>query len=400
MKTIALFDYFQYGHHLTFLRLFSKTLLEMGYQVMTFCPEPELVSKWIAQNYPQETKHFHTFKVPEFKIPVMPIIGNLPQPLVTLTRWQHTAAVIKKASSKMGFSPDLVFLNWLDSYFSNYLTHQIIERVFPYSWSGIYFHPNNLLSKQHYLPITGTPLIHYGVALSSRCCGIAVLNEMEAKKIEDTIKKPVIIIPDIADESPPDLNYSIAQQICSQAGERKIIGLLGILSKRKGLLTLLEVALQSMQENWFFIFVGPLVTSDLLPQEVARIEEIVNSKPSNCFFHFEHIPDGAPFNALINVCDVLFAAYEDFRSSSNTITKAAVFEKPIIVSDGFCMGERVKKYQLGITIPQKNVPKCIEALHHILEKPNTQNPDFESYRNFHSIKQLRSAFEEICQTIS
>lgn len=396
MKTIALFDYLQHGHHLSYLRLFSKTLLEMDYQVMTFCPEPDEVSKWIFQHCPNKTQQFHVFKVPEFKTPA------LPQPLITLARWQNTAAIIKQASSKLGISPDVVFLNWLDSYFSNYLTHHIIEQIFPYNWSGLYFHPNHLEFKQHVLPILGTELIHYGVALSSRCYGLTLLNEMEASKIQNRIKKPVIIFPDIADESPPDINYTIAKQIRALAGARKIVGLLGILSKRKGLLTLLEVALQSSQENWFFIFTGPLLTSDLLPEEVARIEEIVNSKPNNCFFYLERISDGAPFNALIDVCDVLFAAYENFPSSSNILTKAAVFEKPVIVSDGFCMGERVKKFNLGATIPEGNVTKCIESLHYLFEQLDTNGklkPDFAGYRHFHSVEQLRVEFQAILQKI-
>ncbi|MBO3457603.1 MAG: glycosyltransferase family 1 protein [Aetokthonos hydrillicola CCALA 1050] len=398
MKTIALFDYLSNGHHLAYIRLFSKTFLEMGYQVIAFFPEPDEISKWVALHSSEHIQNFRAFKVQEPNRPVLPIIGQLPQPVFTFFRWIDTAAAIRKASSKIGYTPDLVFLCWLDSYLSNYLNHHIIEKIFPYAWSGLYFHPNNLQFKQHVLPILKTPLTHYAVAQSSRCSGIALLNEIEARKLQNKVNNPVFIFPDIADESSPDPDYVVAQKIRSQAGTRKIVGLFGLLSKRKGLLTLLEVAEKSVNENWFFVFAGPLNEVDLSPEDFAKIKNIVESKPSNCFFHFESIPEGAKFNALINVCDVLFAAYENFNSSSNILTKAAIFEKLVIVSEGFCIGERVKNFQLGLTIPQGNVRKCIEALNNLFNLTQIK-PDFEGYRRFHSVEQLRKEFNAICHKI-
>jgi glycosyltransferase involved in cell wall biosynthesis len=371
----------------------------MGYQVVSFFPEPDEVRRWVALHCPEYIQQFHAFKVQEPETPKLPIIGKLPQPVFTLFRWIDTATVIRKASSKIGCKPDLVFLCWLDNYLSNYLNHHIIERIFPYSWSGLYFHPNNLQFKQHVLPILGTPLTHHAVAQSSRCYGIALLNEIEATKLQDKIKNPVFIFPDITDDSLPDENYVVVQKIRSQAGNRKIVGLFGLLSKRKGLLTLLEVAQKSVNKNWFFVFAGKLSQVDLLPEEVTKIKNIVESKPNNCFFHFESIPEGEKFNALINISDVLFAAYENFPSSSNILTKAAVFEKPVIVSDGFCIGERAKKFQLGLTIPQGDVSKCIEALSDLFDHAQLK-PDFEGYKRLHSVEQLRTEFNTICEKIS
>ncbi|MUG96755.1 glycosyltransferase family 1 protein [Scytonema sp. UIC 10036] len=401
MKTIALFDDLQGGHHLTYLRLFSKTLLELGYQVMTFCSQPDEVSTWIAINCPKQSQQFQALKVQEHHAPTLPILGKLPQPLVTLLRWQYSAEVIQKASSQLGYSPDLVFFNWLDKYFSNYLTHHIIDRVFPYNWSGLYFHPSHTQFKHHVLPIFGQELIHYAAAKSSRCRGIAVLNEFDAKKIQSNLNNPVIIFPDLTDESPPDPNYTVVKEIREKAGTRKIVGLFGLLSKRKGLLTLLETAQKSVIENWFFVFAGHLYESDLLPEEISRVLNFVNSQPNNCFFHLERIPTEAQFNSLIDVCDILFAAYHNFPSSSNILTKAAVFQKPVIVSDGFCMSERVKKFRLGLSIPEEDVNRCIEALHYLFHQIETKfedlQPDFETYKALHSLEYLQLGFKTLCK---
>lgn len=404
MKTIALFDNCRDGHHLTYLRLFSQALLEMDYVVMTFCQEPDEVSQWIKLNCPEQAQHFYTFKVQETQVPVLPILGQLPRTFVVLAQWLYAAKIIQKAASEIKHSPDLVFFAWLDNYLSYYLTHSIIDRIFPYKWSGLYFTPPYLRFGQRVLPILRIPLTPYTIAKSPHCCGIALLDEKETKKVQAQIKTPVITFPDVTDESLPDINYTIVKQIREKAGDRKIIGLLGGLTKRKGLLTLLEAAQRSVKENYFFVFAGQLYDYELLPEEATKVGNIVKANPPNCFFHFVRIPDEAQFNAVIDACDILFAAYEDFPYSSNILTKAAVFEKPVIVTDGFCMGERVKAFRLGLSIPEGNVDKCIEAIHCLSKDLNLNahdlKPDFEGYQRIHSTKQLHTAFHTIFENVT
>lgn len=400
MKTIALFDNYRGGHHLTYLRLFSQTLLEMGYRVIAFCQEPDEVSEWVTLHCPKQAHYFHIFKVEEVKAPKFPLIGELPRTCVVLAQWKYAAKVIQKAVYEVGHAPDLVFFAWLDSYLSDYLTHHIIDLIFPYTWSGLYFTPNYLKFGRRFLPIIGTPLSPYIITKSPRCCSIALLNETEAKTLQHQIKTPVIAFPDITDESPPDSSYSIVKEIREKAGKRKIVGLVGHLTKRKGLLTLLEVAQNLGEEDLFFVFAGQFYDYDLPLEEVAKVENFVASQPSNCFFYLERIPDEAQFNTVINTCDILFAAYNDFPYSSNILTKAAVFEKPVIVSDGFCMSERVKAFGLGMSIPQGDVVKCIEVLHYLSKEldsnASTLKPDFEGYRRIHSVQRLCTAFHSVC----
>lgn len=416
MKTVALIETNRGGHHLAYIRLFSQTLLNLGYKVMAFYPEPSTLNEWIASNCPDQVERFHAFEMRKSEQPTLPLISRLPYefPLLgpipqiagVITRWQHTATTLQQASLEVGHSPDLVFFNWLDNYFSHYLPHQVIDWVFPYDWSGIYFRPGHLRFGRRFLPMLRSPLTHYTIAQSSRCRAVAVLDENTAKELSSNIKASIVNFPDITDESPADLNFELAKQIREKAGSRKIIGLFGSLSKRKGLLTLLEAAQKSVDENWFFVFAGSLSEttfhqdySQKLPEEYLRVQAIAQSEPSNCFFHFEHIPDEPQFNALINLCDVVFAAYENFPYSSNILTKAAVFERPVIVSDGFCMGERVKRFQIGLAIPEGDVLKCIEALHYLCDQSELSAQqlrlDFEGYRFLYSNERLSAAFKAI-----
>jgi glycosyltransferase involved in cell wall biosynthesis len=412
MKTVALVDTNHgRGHHLTYMRVFSKSLLEMGHRVLVFYPKPNEVTNWINTQCPGQAEHFFSFEMSEFKHQQIPLFGKLlyhspvlerfPQPLSVLGRWWQAASMIQEAAEITGFSPDLVFFNWLDNYLSYYLTHHLIDWIFPYPWSGLYFRPGELrFRKQSLLP-------HYAIAQSPQCKALAILNEELVEEFQQRLKTPIIAFPDFTDNSIPDTNYDLVQQIQAKAGSRKIIGLMGSLSKRKGILTLLEVAERSTQENWFFVFVGFLSRSmfhqdyeQRFDEEYLRVKQISESPPPNCFFHLEHIPTEAGFNALISTCNFLFAAYENFPYSSNILAKSAFFKKPIIVSEGYCMGDRVKKFRLGLSIPEGDVIKCIEALHTLCESSNSSHSlkfDFESYTLVHSVDQVGRVFECILE---
>ena len=404
MQTIALVDVNHgRGHHLTYMRLICKTLIEIGYRVLAFYPAPNEITDWIKLHCPDQISNFYAFEINEFESRKVPVIEKIPsrlQPLIILTRWQYTASVIKNAANQVGFSPDLVFFNWLDNYLSYYLTHHIIDRIFPYKWAGLYFRPGDLRFKKK------LPVFHHGLARSPHCQALAILNEEQIESIQAKIKAPVYPFPDLTDASSPDLAFEVVEQIREKAGNRKIIGLAGSLSKRKGLLTLLEAARRSIDENWFFVFAGALPKSTFsqdydqkLISDYETVQSIIQSQPENCFFYLQHIPTESQYNALINCFDILFAAYENFPYSSNTLTKAAVFRKPVIVSEGFCMANRVKQFQLGVTIPEGDVSKCIEAIHSLCQTSdaNIHPPqfNFEGYQKLHSTGQLKKLFGAI-----
>lgn len=423
MKTVALVDTNHgRGHHLTYMRFFSKTLLEMGYRVMSFYPQPDDILPWIQENCPEGVENFHAFEMQEYQWQELPVVGQLPklfpqwtrwpQPVLILGRWQKTAAVIQDAADQIGYEPDLVFLNWLDNYLSYYLSGSMIDWVFPYPWSGLYFRPATYRFGQRYLPILKTPLSHLAVANADRCQAITLLDEYEAENLQSDIQnKPVIAFPDFTDITPPDLTYSLAKDIKAKAGNRTIVGLFGALSKRKGLLTLLEAAQQCDPEEFFFVFAGSLSKamfhqdySTRLNDDYETVQKIVESSPSNCLFHLEFIPGEPQFNALVNSCDVIFSAYENFPYSSNALVKAAAFKKLVMASEGYCMGKRVEQFQLGVTIPEGDVGACLQGLKDLkirLAQPNTvRQPDFEGYCQQHSLQQLANSFEDVLNLAS
>lgn len=49
-KNIFIFDPLWSGHQPTYFKYFIKYILELGYQVYAFCPDPIGVNKWVSNN--------------------------------------------------------------------------------------------------------------------------------------------------------------------------------------------------------------------------------------------------------------------------------------------------------------------------------------------------------------
>jgi glycosyltransferase involved in cell wall biosynthesis len=354
---------------------------------------------WIASHCPELQPRFHSFELHEPATRPIPI-RRLQSRATAVARWQRVAQSIQEISSKLGKAPDITFFAWLDTYLG--LIPAITDTIFPYPWSGLYFQPGYLRIPPKFRWMRHGILNPLSVLKSSHCPVVAVLDEGIAEKLQQKLNKPVVTFPDITDESAPDINFEIAQKIRAKAAGRKIVGLLGSLDKRKGTLTLLEVSRQA-SDRWFFVFAGRLAEPAFTAAELARIEKIVKTNPDNCFFYLNSIPDGSRFNAVVQVCDVLYAAYENFPYSSNILTKAAIFEKPVIASKNYCMGERVEQFSLGYGIEEGSVSQCVSILERFHEELSTGSlsiqPDFEGYRHRHSIEQLRAAFQKILEFV-
>jgi glycosyltransferase involved in cell wall biosynthesis len=396
MKTLVLIDMHLGGHHLMYLRLFSKILLELGCQVIVFNPEVDALSTWLLANAPDSFSQFRGYAIQEFWFWQLSPLKRLPQPFHVLARWYQARTLVGFASKEVGVPIDFVFFNWLDDYLSRYLNAGLIQAVFPFNWSGIWF-----------LPRLSPPVISATVkarnqnqlcpALNAKYCrGVGVLDEKIACQLQPKIAAPTICFPDITDAAAPDLTYPVVVQLQNYRAGRTIIGLIGSLHKRKGFLTLLETALRAVNENWVFAFIGQLALHSFTEAERAHIQEAIRSAPQNCFFYLENIPDEPQFNAVIQSCDILFAAYENFPYSSNILTKAAIFKKPIIATQGFCMGERVTKFAMGETIPEGNATDCQAAIQKMTLNPQSpKQPNFELYLQDHSLERAKKCWQEL-----
>ena len=398
MKRIALLDPFRGGHHASYLKLYAEVALSLGFEIMLFCPDPQETQNLLVSDlkrYEHRIKFFPLDEPGESSFPV-----RLLRPALRgFGLWLAAARAVKKAHREAGVLPDLVFFLWLDSYATHLQSRYLIDSIFPYDWSGLLFHPYQLRLPLRFPALRRGPLDLCETLKARHCRALGVLDEGVAAGLQ--LKLPdraVIVFPDLGDQSAPDADYPLLKTIVAKARGRKIISLLGSLEKRKGVLALLEVAQSGAAEDCFFVFAGAIGEGSFAADERAHIARVADSRPDNCLFHFQFIPGESQFNALVAVSDVLFAAYDNFLHSSNILLKAALFRKPVIVSSGHCMAERVNSYRLGMTIEYGNSEQCLDAIRE-LSRPRCQvledeEADYDGYQAMHSRRRLAESLQK------
>lgn len=355
-KHIVVVDGLWAGHHAVYAKTFARILLEAGYKVSVFCPAPEEVAEavdGVEVHAFSDLNHTSSGLMPK-KIALI---------LAVLAHWLHISKALKMAFSS-GNKPDMVFFAWLDSYlYSRFIPAWLVDRIFRFAWSGLYFHPRHHRIEQHGVVRGVLPDPERLVTKSRMACSLAILDAGVMHKLQAKLgRKKVYVLPDFTDETPPCEDFQLVDDIKQKAAGRKIIGLLGGLSHRKGIISLMEISQQPAAEDWCFVFVGRLIEQTFSDQELRKIRQFFEEPKTNCFVCFDKVLDDAQFNSLVNVCDVIYAVYEDFPHSSNLVTKAASYGKSILVSRGGYMEEAVRQYNLGEAVTEGDIQAAIASL--------------------------------------
>ena len=116
-------------------------------------------------------------------------------------------------------------------------------------------------------------------------------------------------------------------------------------------------------------------------------------RPDNFFLIPSFIKDERLFNEILAASDIVFAVYKNFKNSSNMITKSATFHKPIMVSNQFLMGQRVKQFDIGVAVPENSLQALLDVLEDLDSK--TYLPShFSGYNKAFSIEALKNQFLE------
>jgi len=417
---IALADPNWIGHRETYFREFVLSLLRIGVDVVALCPNPERLEAALALARAQEDPDENAPQVFTARLTEpsrLKLVSKFPHdPVTTVRRWRRTANAMKEAEAKAGRKVDFLFLPWLDSYLRASLTHRIALAGIHCPWSGLYFRPYHLVEDgtEQALPFAnpfqraakGDDLLR-----ASSCMAVSVLDETLRPALEVNSHKPVVLFPDITDESPPNFEDPFARKIREVANGRKVIGLIG-LERRKGVTTLLQAADKALAERkpWLFVLSG-LVRLDEYTDEEQRLfkDHLERSRrgdgSSNVLFQDElsPIPDGPAFNGVMSSFDVLYTAYHDFQGSSNVLTKAAILQKPVVSTDYGCIGSRTKSYDLGLVIPQGDAAACCNAIEKLLAGKSWNDqplkPRYSEYHSKHNRSRLDVAMSELLKFI-
>jgi glycosyltransferase involved in cell wall biosynthesis len=397
MKSVVVFEFFWGGHRAAYLNTVSKTFLDLGCRVVACSPQPDQVKPFENASEIPEGRFFSVlFTLNDVSKAFGGTFG------VRTARWKRIALFVNGIEAMLGNKADFVFFNFLDSLHLPFPGNIVVDAIFPYSWGGLYVQPCRVFDEADASLAARINWIlnPFSVFNAQHCKMFALLNETIRDRIEKKIShSKIVTFPDFADGSLPLSELIKVKELRERAQGRIIVGLFGYLKKYKGIFTFIEVAKTIDKSGFFFLIAGDCSPTSFSTEEFAAIKAFMDSNPENCMFVTEYIADERDYNALFNVVDVVFAAFLNFPYSSNTVTKAALFKKPIIVSNGHCMSQRVKEYRLGSMVEQGNAHQVIDVLTTIRRGYNDflDNARFDEFANLHSADRLKPLFAKILE---
>ena len=236
----------------------------------------------------------------------------------------------------------------------------------------------------------------------SFCEQIALLDERYAASLGRKTGKVVTILPDITSlvvsDPPPDAVTIIERM---KAGA-VVVGMLGALERRKGIDLLLDVIRNHDTEGLFFVIAGTYDPAAVAPRHRDFLATEIQRR-TNVLFLPHPVPSEGDFNAIIRSCDLLYCVYQDHLHSSNLVSKAAAFKKPVLVNHGELMAKRVLEYRLGKVLSASGSGACLAALREMATQSYFQHyretAATEQYAADHSVDMLRRAIAAMSHSV-
>ncbi len=423
-----------HGHLDSWNALFVSLLLERGYRVLALTPDRKILESWLAQRKLADHPMLHVldWDAPRFQFPkrhriqklwqwwlsygksyadqypesritpemsgytrikkrifqiIVPLLYRLSYAVHSLFSRKvsqraegsenpseihylgpvEMADRINAALKESPWRPGCLFNMYMDMYKTDVESWRQFASVCRLPWGGIRFVPSELPPREGYyrLPSLG---------------GMCFLDESTCQTYRSSLSgKYFQYLPDITYAELPASACLLAEEIRSRAGDRSIIFLGGSISGQKNIARWSELIALADPKQWFFVQVGEIHANTFSLEDTVALERLVANPPENLLLHTHYVSDEREFNAIIQVTDILFAVYRNFRHSSNMLGKAAYFEKPILVSEGYLMGDMVRRYGIGLSVQQDDVQAMILALER-LRKGRVSHENFSAYR--------------------
>jgi hypothetical protein len=220
-----------------------------------------------------------------------------------------------------------------------------------------------------------------------------VLSEYQ-KKFPDKVFN---ILPDVASDSLPITMSILTQEILKKANGRKIVFCGGSIGHQKNISVWGQVVELANPSTWFFVLIGEQHEHSLTREDLDYLLKI--EKRENAFIAAQYIEDETVFNEIISISDVIFAVYRDFPGSSNMLIKAALFSKPILVSEKFEMGRRVRQYGTGFCVEDDDPKAVLRAL----DKSQLDlipEKSFEEFKDKYSLDEFANSLDKFIGKIA
>lgn len=403
--TVALVEWHWMGHHPSYAVHLALAISNAGMDVVPFCANPADFQRRLNSSTDQSLKHsgkIHQaiqiqragsrIKWPRRLLPIGQAINHFGILGKQLRRWsQSNSRAIDQVFFCCIYDIDFEFFRYADPFFR-----------FP--WAGLYFN-----SRFFRLPGTRIP---YQARISCpekffslpSCTGVAVVDPQAVQAMQERIgaNKRVILFPDFTDVSldcaTASTPSSLASKIRSFANGKPIISLVGHLQRTKGLLSFTRAACDSSMQDITFFLGGEINWQEISEPDKQWLLQKWEEKP-NIFTHFQRLSSEVVLNQVIVESDIIYTAYRDFPNSSNILTKAALLQRPVVVSEGHLMAELVRDYQLGEVVRDDDLANICQTLRTMLQpgyfNQLSQRARWQDYADLQSADRLPQAFQQL-----
>ena len=413
-RTILLYNPISgHGHLDSWNALFVGFLLEAGWKVAALSPGAEDLRLRLARK--QLSQH-PELKILDWRTPTRSLSQRVRAKLARLCKRlrpvpaldnaeaqklkefeaaylqpQEFAERVADATIQIGYRPAFVFNMYMDLYRNDPLGWRPFAEIHGIPWGGIRFVPSSVPPSEAYYSLE---------SLSGMC----FLDEGVQRAYSAQLpKKHFAYLPDVTDASVPASPSAFALQIKHKAAGRKIVFMGGTIASNKNLSEWCKLIALANSNEWFFVQLGEVHEQNLTPEDLAAYRQLRAVEPENVLVYAEYLADERVFNEVIALSDVIFAVYRKFSISSNMPGKAAAFDKPILVADGYLMGERVQKYLLGLAVAEDDAARMYEALTALTRSPSERKvaraEHFAKYRHEFSHDALKAKFFEFLDKV-
>jgi hypothetical protein len=404
MKTICLIEILNGGHREAFMQLFAKSLIENGNNVICVMPNTNELKNWVESNHPSFAKKIHYFDI---KYPIDNTTKfsrwNMVKRFISI--WRNYKIVLHKIEKQLDTKIDFVFWNCLDAFICNYLPGTIIDFLFPYKWSGLYFHPTIFRLNPKYLKNKTTFRDLDSVLLAKNCVALTIHDEGILEGLQYRINKKTILFPEIADSTPSNSKHPLAKKIKEKANGRIIIGIIG-LEPYKGTLSLIRITAIADPSKFFFAFTGVYKNEFILnlpENEQKENTDFMQNLPINCIWETGSLQEGEEYNSVFCSFDIVYIMYKNFYSSSNRLTKAAIFHKLVLGNNYGCVGDDIPRYNLGETADENNIEEQYQKLEILRNRILANDFPYEQWKIYaekHSTDRLKEKFAKLLNLVS
>ncbi|MEM9645936.1 MAG: hypothetical protein AAF989_13175 [Planctomycetota bacterium] len=293
---------------------------------------------------------------------------------------------------------DFVFFPWLDGFLDHGIGPADVPRSLADRWGAMVLNvghfsspASGFLRRRRHGKKFGA-LDHKGFRL------LATLDELAVPALQRRFgDTPIRAMPDFVEPQFHCAETTDAMNRAKATGSRVMVSV-GVMQKRKGFLKLLKLARRGGLAGWQVVLSGRVDWNGLKDDDAALVRDAIAGRYDGVHVNEGHLATDAHINAEIAAADVVFLGYEQWKQSSNIMTRAAKLGRPVLTCSEGVLAHRTRSNGLGWVLPDDGEDSIELMLGQITEDALVAQSRQNGYAPFalqHDVSTLQETFKPI-----